>query len=83
MSQAIQSPTATQYLDLFDNAHETLWQLEVAAMSYLDADLSESELKLALRTLLTIMRGSELYSCNPINVAALRLQLSQETEAVA
>ena len=78
MNQAL-IPTPQQYLELHDAASETLWQAELAGMSFLNADLQDVELKAAIRTMLTIIRASKVYAVQ--NIGELRIELEREVAA--
>ena len=58
--------TPQQYLDLHDMASDTLWQLEIVAVSALDAGLDGDDLRAAVRTILTVCRASELFNVQGI-----------------
>ena len=78
MNQAL-LPTPQQYLELHDAASETLWQAELAGMSFLDANLQDDELKVALRTMLTIIRASKVFDVQ--GISELRTELEREVAA--
>ena len=59
-------PTPLQYLELRDMASDTLWQLEVIAVSALDAGLQGDDLRAAVRAILTVCRASKLYDIENI-----------------
>ena len=65
MNQAL-TPTPQQYLDLHDMASDTLWQLEIVAVSALDAGLDGDDLRAAVRAILTVCRASELFNVQGI-----------------
>ena len=58
--------TPQQYLDLHDMASDTLWQLEIVAVSALDAGLDGDDLRAAVRAILTVCRASELFNVQGI-----------------
>ena len=72
MNQAL-TPTPQQYLDLHDMASDTLWQLEIVAVSALDAGLDGDDLRAAVKAILTVCRASELF--NVQGIGALRTAL--------
>lgn len=72
-------PTPLQYLELRDMASDTLWQLEVIAVSALDAGLQGDDLRAAVRAILTVCRASKLYDIE--NIGALRMALNSEVAA--
>ncbi|UOO87991.1 hypothetical protein LVJ82_10850 [Vitreoscilla massiliensis] len=72
-------PTPQQYLELHDAASDTLWQAELAGMSFLNANLQDDELKVAIRTMLTIIRASKVYDVQ--NIGALRMALNSKVAA--
>ena len=65
MNQAL-TPTPQQYLDLHDMASDTLWQLEIVAVSALDAGLDGDDLRAAVKAILTVCRASELFNVQGI-----------------
>ncbi len=65
MIQAL-TPTPQQYLDLHDMASDTLWQLEIVAVSALDAGLDGDDLRAAVKAILTVCRASELFNVQGI-----------------
>ena len=60
------TPTPQQYLDLHDMASDTLWQLEMVAVSALDAGLQGDDLRAAVRAILTVCRASKLFDAQGI-----------------
>lgn len=58
--------TPQQYLDLHDMASDTLWQLEIVAVSALDAGLDGDDLRAAVKAILTVCRASELFNVQGI-----------------
>ncbi|UOO92668.1 hypothetical protein [Vitreoscilla stercoraria] len=69
-------PTPQQYIELHDMAAETLWQAELAGMSFLSANLEDDELRTALRTMVTIIRASKVYDIQ--GIGELRVELEKE-----
>ena len=67
------TPTPQQYLDLHDMASDTLWQLEIVAVSALDAGLDGDDLRAAVKAILTVCRASELF--NVPGIGELRIAL--------
>lgn len=72
-------PTPQQYLELHDMASDTLWQLEVIAVSALDAGLQGDDLRTAVRAILTVCRASKLYDIE--NIGELHTELEREVAA--
>ena len=78
MNQALH-PTPKQYLELHDMAMDTLWQAELAGVSFLNANLQDDELKAAIRTMLTIIKASKVYDIQ--NIGELRYELESEADS--
>ena len=80
MNQAL-TPTPQQYLDLHDMASDTLWQLEMVAVSALDAGLQGDDLRAAVKAILTVCRASKVFDVQ--DIAELRHALALNCEVAA
>ena len=78
MIQAL-TPTPQQYLELHDMASDTLWQLEMVAVSALDAGLQGDDLRAAVRAILTVCRASKLFDIQ--GIGELRRAIKSEVAA--
>lgn len=74
-------PTPQQYLELHDMAADTLWQLEIVAVSALDAGLDGDDLRAAVRAILTVCRASKLFDVQ--DIAELRHAIALNCEVAA
>ena len=74
------TPTPQQYLDLHDMASDTLWQLEMVAVSALDAGLQGDDLRAAVKAILTVCRASKVFDVQ--GIGELRTALRSEVVSV-